>query len=417
MPASLIATSAIASFAAAGVVVRPFRLPEAIWAVIAALLLIGFGLLPLDGAWAGIAKGADVYLFLIGMMLIAEIAREERLFDWLAAIATRMAKGSPYRLFALIYIVGTVVTAFLSNDATAVVLTPAVAAAARTAKVKDPLPYLLICALIANAASFVFPISNPANLVVYGRAIPPLLEWLPHYLPPSAAAIVVTFIVLLWTQRKALQEPIALEVPIPHLPRGGRIAAIGIVATTIVLLAASYLNWPLGLPTALAGAITAMAVVIREQKTPWKTLRHVSWSVLPLVGGLFVIVEALDRAGVIGVLRDQLQQLAAQSASSATWASGIAVGVGSNLINNLPVGLIAGTTVQSGSLPPEVTRAVLIGVDIGPNLSVTGSLATILWLIALRRDGHHVGALDFLRIGLFVMPPALIAAVAVSLVF
>jgi arsenical pump membrane protein len=407
----------IAALAAAGVVIRPFRLPEAVWAVIAAVLLVALGLLPISDAWAGIAKGTDVYLFLIGMMLIAEIAREERLFDWLAAIATRMAKGSPYRLFALIYVVGTVVTSFLSNDATAVVLTPAVAAAARTAKVKDALPYLLICALIANAASFVFPISNPANLVVYGRTIPPLLEWLPQYLLPSAAAIVVTFVALLLTQRGALNEPIALDVPIPHLLRGGRIAAIGIVATTIVLLAASALDWPLGLPTAIAGAVTAMAVVIREQKTPWNTLKHISWSVLPLVGGLFVIVEALDGAGVIGMLRDQLHQIAQQSAAQAAWVSGIVVGIASNLINNLPVGLIAGSTVQSDGLPPEVTRAVLIGVDVGPNLSVTGSLATILWLIALRRDGHHVGALDFLKIGALVMPPALLAAIGATLLF
>jgi arsenical pump membrane protein len=417
MPASLIATCAIALFAAAGVVIRPFRLPEAVWAVIAAVLLVAFGLLPIDRAWTGIAKGSDVYLFLIGMMLIAEIAREERLFDWLAAIATRMAKGSPLRLFALIYVVGTVVTAFLSNDATAVVLTPAVAASARTAKVKDPLPYLLICALIANAASFVFPISNPANLVVFGRTIPSLLEWLPQYLLPSAASVIVTFVVLLLTQRAALKGPIATEVPIPHLPRGGRIAAVGVIATTLVLLAASYLDWPLGLPTALAGAATATAVVIREQKTPWKTLKHISWSVLPLVAGLFVIVEALDRAGVIGMLRDRLHQLAEASASSAAWASGIAMGVASNLINNLPVGLIAGTTVQSDGLPPEVTRTVLIGVDLGPNLSVTGSLATILWLIALRRDGHHVSALDFLKIGVLVMPPALLAAIGAALLF
>jgi arsenical pump membrane protein len=417
MSPSLIATCVIAAFAAAGVVIRPFRLPEAVWAVIAAALLVIFGLLPIEGAWAGVAKGSDVYLFLIGMMLIAEIAREERLFDWLAAIATRMAKGSPLRLFALIYVVGTVVTAFLSNDATAVVLTPAVAASARTAKVKDPLPYLLICALIANAASFVFPISNPANLVIYGGAMPPLLEWLPQYLLPSAASIVVTFVLLFLTQRRALRDPIAPDVPIPHLPRGGRIAAIGIVATTIVLLTASALDWRLGLPTALAGAATALAVVIREQKTPWKTLKHISWSVLPLVAGLFVIVEALDRAGVIGMLRDQLHLLARHSVATAAWATGAAVGIGSNLINNLPVGLIAGSTVQSDALPQEVTRAMLIGVDVGPNLSVTGSLATILWLIALRRDGHHVGALDFLKIGILIMPPALIAALAASFAF
>src|SRR6185312_17081985 len=103
----------------------------------------------------------------------------EGLFDWLAAHATRRARGSAARMFTLTYGVGTVVTIFLSNDATAVVLTPAVVVAVKAAKAKDPLPYLLICAFIANAASFVLPISNPANLVIYGSRMPPLLQWLP----------------------------------------------------------------------------------------------------------------------------------------------------------------------------------------------------------------------------------------------
>src|SRR6201999_3937138 len=107
------------------------------------------------------------YLFLIGMMVLAELARHEGLFDWLAALAVKLSGGSPSPLFVLIFVVGTGVAIFLSNDATAVVLTPAVYAAAARAKAK-PLPYLFICAFIANAASFVLPISNPANLVVYG---------------------------------------------------------------------------------------------------------------------------------------------------------------------------------------------------------------------------------------------------------
>src|SRR6185437_8383895 len=159
------ATWIISVLAAAGVIIRPFAWPEAIWAVVGALVLLLLGLIGPDVAWAGVRKGTDVYLFLTGMMLLAETARQQGLFDWLAALATRHAAGSPRRLFLLVYGVGTLVTIFLSNDATAVVLTPAVAAAVRTARVRDPLPYLLICAFIANAASFVLPISNPANLV------------------------------------------------------------------------------------------------------------------------------------------------------------------------------------------------------------------------------------------------------------
>ena len=151
----------IAVLATAGVILRPFNWPEFIWAVGGAVLLVASGLLPLQDALHGISKGTDVYLFLVGMMLLAELARKEGLFDWLAAHAAALAKGSPTRLFALVFAVGTGVTVFLSNDATAVVLTPAVAAVAKAAKADKPLPYLFICAFIANAASFVLPISNP----------------------------------------------------------------------------------------------------------------------------------------------------------------------------------------------------------------------------------------------------------------
>ena len=89
------------------------------------------------------------------------------------------------------------------------------------------------------------------------------------------------------------------------------------------------------------------------------------------------------------------------------------IALGSNLINNLPMGLIAATTNQAAQLPTHVTGAILIGVDLGPNLSVTGSLATILWLIALRREGENVAALQFLRLGIVVMPPALLLSLAV----
>src|ERR1700761_5313737 len=145
----------VAALATAGVIMRPFNLPEAIWAVAGAALLIVTRLLSPQDALTGIAKGSDVYLFLFGMMLLAEIAREEGLFAWLAAVATSQAKGSARRLFLLTHGVGTIVTIFLSNDATPAVLTPAVAAAVHTAKAEQPLPYLLICAFIANAASFV----------------------------------------------------------------------------------------------------------------------------------------------------------------------------------------------------------------------------------------------------------------------
>jgi arsenical pump membrane protein len=407
MPPEIL-TWAIVAIATAAVIVRPFGWPEAIWAVTGAVLLVALHLLLPQEVLTGAARGLDVYLFLIGMMLLSEVAREEGLFDWLAAHAARRAAGSAGRLFLLIYGVGTFVTIFLSNDATAVVLTPAVAAAMRTAKVAKPLPYLLICAFIANAASFVLPISNPANLVIYGSHMPPLLQWLPSYGLASVASIVTTFLILRWTQRRDLSQAVATDVPVPVLSRGGKTAAAGIAVTAIVLLVCSAVDTQLGLPTAIAGAATALGVLALQRKAPWKILRGISWGVLPLVAGLFVLVEALDRTGIIRLVTTFLQQEAQRSASGTAWGAGIVIAFASNLMNNLPAGLIAGSAVQAGQVPDQIRRAILIGVDLGPNLSVTGSLATILWLGALRREGHGIGAWAFLKLGFLVMPPALV---------
>jgi arsenical pump membrane protein len=408
---------AIAAAATAGVIIRPFAWPEAVWAVAGAALLVLSGLLSPGDALAGVASGADVYLFLIGMMLLAEIARHKGLFDWLAVLATIWAKGSSRRLFLLVYGVGTVVTVFLSNDATAVVLTPAVAAAVRAAKAQQPLPYLLTCAFVANAASFVLPISNPANLVVYGSHVPALMDWLPRYLLPSVLATVATYVMLRWTQRADLRQPLAAAMPLPALSDGGKAAALGIAATAVVLMASSAFDIPLGLPTAVAGTLTAALVLIRTRTRPWPVIKDISWGVLPLVAGLFVLVRALDRTGLADALGAPLGSRLAGSDVWTAWTAGVAVALGSNLVNNLPAGLIAGTVAQSANAPDLIRRSLLIGVDLGPNLSVTGSLATILWLAALRREGQTIDTIRFLKLGLLVMPPALVLALGALLLW
>jgi arsenical pump membrane protein len=409
---SAAATWSIAVLATGGVIVRPWRLPEAVWALLGAAALVAFGLLPWTDALRGVGKGLDVYLFLAGMMVLAELARQEGLFDWLAALAVRHARGSPQRLFMLVYAVGIIVTAFLSNDATAVVLTPAVYAATRAAGA-TPLPYLFVCAFIANAASFVLPISNPANFVIFGAHMPPLLAWLSRFGAASLVAIGTTYLVLRLTQRRALAaERIAGDVVRPALGRGGRMAAGGILAVGASLLACSAFDLRLGWPTFICGSVTAAAIVALNRQSPWPILRNVSWEVLPLVAGLFVLVEGLDRTGVIRLLNDLLRDAVARSADGAAWGAGIVVAIACNLVNNLPAGLVAGSVVAADHVPAQVTDAVLIGVDLGPNLSVAGSLATILWLVTLRRERQEVTALAFLRLGLLVMPPALVLSLA-----
>lgn len=403
----------IAAATTMAILFRPWRLPEYVWATAGAVALVALGLLPVAQAGSAILEGTDVYLFLIGMMLVAEVARQAGLFDWVAVAAADHAAGSARRLFDLVFLVGTVVTVLLSNDATAVVLTPAVYAVARVVGA-PPLPYLYVCAFIANAASFVLPISNPANLVVFGDRMPALGPWLAHFALPSALAIGSTYVTLRLVFRDDLRQPLKPSPPLPPMTLRLRMAALGVAVTAGTLLITSALGHRLGLPTLIAGCVSAALVLGVTRSSPLRLIKGVAWGVLPLVAGLFVLVEGMAASGVLQDLADMMRGL---SADAALWAGGVGAALSGNVINNLPAGLMAGTLARMADLSSATTAALLIGIDLGPNLSVSGSLATLLWLLAVRREGMHISALSFLRLGIVVMPPALILALGALHVF
>ncbi|MGA2252804.1 arsenic transporter [Terracidiphilus sp.] len=396
---------------------RPRGISEVWWISGGALLLISLRLVPLKLAGQAVAKGTDVYLFLIGMMLLSELAREQGVFDWVSSVAVRGAQGSCSRLFLLVYGVGTLVTIFMSNDATAVVLTPAILAAVRKANV-SPLPYLFVCALIANAASFVLPISNPANLVVFHTGMPPLGRWLADFGVPSLLSIIVTFLVMRILFRDELCKSIECEVDEVNLSGNGKLVLVGLALMIAVLLTASAMKKDLGLPTCLAALVITGIISVKSRSNPIKLAREISWATLLLVAGLFVMVDAVESQGALNLTQQWLAWASSLGQSTGAMIVGFAVGIANNIVNNLPLGLIAGGTIQAAHTKGLMANVVLIGVDLGPNLSVTGSLATILWLLALRKDSGgdaereklDVSFWKFLKVGAVAMPVALFAA-------
>jgi len=389
--------------------IRPRNIPEVYWVGGGAILLIVFRLIPLKLAGKAAAEGSDVYLFLIGLMLLSELAREHGVFDWLSSAALKGSHGSCVRLFTLVYGVGTLVTIFMSNDATAVVLTPAILTAIRKAKV-PPLPYLFACAMIANAASFVLPISNPANLVVFHARMPPLGRWLSSFGLPSILSIAATYLVLRFVFRKALAGRTGEGEAAKPLSITGKMVLGGIASMVTVLLIASALDRNLGLPTCLAALAITAVVCIKARSNPLNLLKEISWATIALVAGLFIMVDAVQSIGALKLTNAALQGVQRLAPALAALITGFVVGIANNLVNNLPLGLIAGATLQAERATGLIASAVLIAVDLGPNLSVTGSLATILWLIALRKEKLDVSGWDFFKVGAIAMPVALAAS-------
>jgi arsenical pump membrane protein len=167
------------------------------------------------------------------------------------------------------------------------------------------------------------------------------------------ASIGVTYLALRLTQRGAIAEAkIAAKVAKPPLGRRGRLAAYGIGAIAVALLACSALDAALGLPTFICGAVTSAIVLALNRQSPWRVIKGISWGVLPLVAGLFVLVEALVHTGVIAGLSQALHDLLASAVAKTTWGVGILLALACNLMNNLPVGLDRRVCCRRGSFAP-----------------------------------------------------------------
>jgi arsenical pump membrane protein len=359
----------------------------------------------LNSIVAAIGRGTDVYLFLIGMMGLAGYAQRTGIFGWVADRAVRIAGTSRLRLFALVYGAGIVTTAFFSNDATIVVLTPAVIDALRRFDA-SPVPYVVACALIANAASFLLPISNPSNLLVFAGRIPSLGAWLALFIVPSIVAIAVTYAIVWWFYRSDLAGAGAhVTRDAVHAPDPLAIAVLA--ASAAVIVATSALAGPLGAVTFACAAVALAITIVRDAPGALKIVREISWRVIVLTALLFVVVTALDDRGGFAFSRSVLTTAANYGAPWASLATGFATALASNAINNLPVGLNLGETLPAMHASTQTATAALIGVNLGPNATVNGSLATILWLTILARNGIRMSWLGFAGIGLLTTIPAL----------
>jgi arsenical pump membrane protein len=355
-----------------------------------------------------LGRGTDVYLFLVGMMALAAYAQIAGIFEAIAAHAVRIAGPSRIRFFALVYVTGIGTTALLSNDATIVALTPAVISAVRRYDAA-PLPYVVACALIANAASFLLPISNPSNLLVFAGRMPSLGEWLHTFALPSCAAIGVTFAIAWWLFRRDLRGR-AANADFGATGATAPLAVALLVAAAAVMVTTSARGGPLGAATFACGAIVWLATAVRDRAGAATIAREISWRIVALTAALFVIVTALDDAGGFAASRAALTWCAQLAAPWSALATGFIVAAASNAINNLPVGLNLGETLPAMHASMQTAAATLVGVNLGPNATVNGSLATLLWLRIVRRSGIALSPLAFARIGLLTAIPALAAA-------
>ena len=397
----------------AAVVARPRGISEAWPAVLGGLAMVALGLVPPAGALERLLANGPLFGFFLGLMVIAAVADEAGFFAHVARLAVERAGGSPRRLLLNVFVVGAVVTAFLTNDATALVLTPVVHIIVTRLRL-PPAPFVFACTFVADAASFLLPVSNPVNLILLGGAGTALGPFLRFLLLPSLVVLAWNAALFLFLFRRSLRGTLEES----RLPReeveGGYLrsvsAALGLVAVGYV--AATTFGFPVAVVALAGGAGLVALAALHGRLDAAQLARAISWPLFPFVGGMVLVVAGVERIGLTPAAARLAAGLAAGSPLAGVLAVTFGVAAGANLVNNVPIALIAASALAA--LPPEAAQghalhyAAVLGADLGPNVSVVGSLATMLWLLMLRRRGMAISSLDYLKLGLVVTPPALL---------
>jgi arsenical pump membrane protein len=407
VPRALAETVALLLLAAtlAFAVVRPRGLPEAVGAVPAALLVVLLGILPARAAWDELASLGPTVGFLAAVLLLAELSEREGLF---AAAGQRMAsaaRGRPVVLLGLVFCVGAAVTAVLSLDATVVLLTPVVFATALRLRLR-PKPQVYACTHLANSASLLLPVSNLTNLLAFRASGLSFARFATTMALPWLAVIGVEWLVLrrFFAPDLVGHGEVVAKV---QLEAGGapRYAVVVLALTLVGFGLASLVH--LDPAVVAAGGALALAVpALRGQRArPVDLGRALALPFLAFVAALGVVVRAVSDAGLGGLVGRLLPT------GASLWSLllvAVLAAVLANLVNNLPAILLLLPAAAAGG--PGTVLAALIGVNVGPNLTYVGSLATLLWRRVLRERDAEPAIAEFLRLGGLTVPAALLAA-------
>ncbi|WP_089227462.1 SLC13 family permease [Actinacidiphila glaucinigra] len=388
----------------AGAVIRPFGLPEAVLAVPAAAVAVGSGAIPLEHAREEAARLGPVIGFLAAVLVLARLCDEEGLFRAGGAWMARVAAGRPRRLLGAVFVLASAVTAVLSLDATVVLLTPVVFATAARLGVR-PKPHVYACTHLSNTASLLLPVSNLTNLLAFAASGLSFTRFAGLMVLPWLVAIAVEYVVF----RRWFRGDLAAAVPVPDGAGTPPLPVFALV-TVVCTLAGFVVTPALGIDPAWAAAAGALVLAVRALMRRRMTVRAVAGAAgvpfLAFVLALGVVVRAVVDNGLADVLGrivpggTGLPALLGVAALAAVLA---------NLINNLPAVLVLlPLTAPAG---PGAVLAVLLGVNIGPNLTYAGSLATLLWRRIVHQHEHDVDLKEFTVLGLLTVPAALGLAV------
>jgi arsenical pump membrane protein len=390
---------------------RPWKLHEAWATVLGSIMMLLLGLETSGQALDSVLQGRDVLLFLFGLMLFSALLDQSGFFEWAAIHAAREAKGNGHTLFRNVFLMGAAITALLSLDTTAIILTPIVVSFIQRLKLKAQ-PFVIACAFVSNTGSLLLPVSNLSNLLFQNAFNISFVSFTMHMAAVQVIAIALNYWIFVLLFRQSL--PKSYEQNLPEAKSVikdtiyFRVALLVLVLVLIGYFVGSQVHLQ---PYAIAAGGCAILLICglwRRQLDLVKIKQEISWSLFPFVIGLFIVMRGVENLGLAKELAAGLQLIGHNSFLQII-ANAFSAGIGSNLINNIPMSLLSISVLKQLNLPGNASQfGALLGCNLGPNITVAGSLATMLVISSARKRGEDVSAWQFFKTGIIVTPVLLL---------
>src|SRR6201994_187217 len=296
-----------------GIMTRPFRWNEAIIAMVGGAALLLLGLISPADAFLTLVRDWNTFLFFLGMMGISALAEAAGLFDWLAVQAARFAQQSARRLFLNIFLLGSLISMILSNDATALILTPVVYVL--VTKLRLPvLPFLFACTFIADTASFLLPVSNPINIIILSHFPLDLLTFLRLLFLPGLVVIVINIGIFFLLYRRELRGRFKPErlPPVNETIKHRayfRYTCLVLIGVAIAYVLASAERFSLSLIAVGGAFILLIGALAWKQSTLRETGKRISWSIFGFIAGMAIVVRSIEDTGLTATFGNWLLQV------------------------------------------------------------------------------------------------------------
>jgi arsenical pump membrane protein len=379
------------------------------------LLVLGIGTpsvavaVALDPGAGRSAASQDWPAFVLvgGLILVGLVASEAKVFEQAGLRLAALPGGDLGRYVCAVAVIA-VVTAILNLDTAALFVTPVLIQMSRTRRVSEA-PMLYGCLLVTNAGSLLLPGSNLTNIIVSGHSHQSGAAFASKMAPIWAVALVVTAIVVAVAHRRDLvgpkrrlgQPPLPPTAPLPGTPALQVDRSLWFGVAVVLIACVSVVGLHSAAAALVVAAVGVVAVTIQVVRRRVDLADTTGALDIPVLLGLFEIAVAL---GVVGRAWD----LPARAfAHLGTFATAGAAALASVMFNNLPAASFLAARV------PAHPYALLIGLDVGPNLFVTGSLSWFLWLRAARQAGAKPSISHATKLGLWAAPLAIVSAAGV----